>query len=395
MILNRFFNKPKPAAVTYPVELSSGQANFTPWSGDAYANDIYRAAVDAIARNAGKLKGTYFVINGSVREPAAGKLNRLLQVQPNPYMNAYDLIYKVVTQYFLHNNGFIYIQREKTVVTGFYPLTPNRIEFVADGSGTLFCRFWFNGGNTVILPYSDIIHIRRNFNKNDLLGDDNTALYPALELAHTQNEGIVNGIKAGANIRGILHFTQIMAPELLKKEKERFINDYLAMSNDGGVVATDQKTEYTPIDSKSVAIDAEQLNATKIKIYDYLGVSEKIVSSSYNENEWAAFYESTIEPIAVQLGLEFTRKIFTEREQSFGNQIIFESSRLQFASNQTKVNLIKELMPYGILSINQALEILNLPAVEGGDRHLQTLNVIDASKANEYQTGKDTEEDKT
>ena len=67
--------------------------------------------------------------------------------------------------------------------------------------------------------------------------------------------------------------------------------------------------------------------------------------------------------------------------------MIFESSRLQFASNATKTNLIKELMPYGLLTINQALEILNLPAVEDGDRRLQTLNVVNADKADEYQTG--------
>ena len=116
-----------------------------------------------------------------------------------------------------------------------------------------------------------------------------------------------------------------------------------------------------------------------------MGVSERIVNSSYTEDEWAAFYESTIEPIALQLSLEFTRKIFNEREQSFGNQILFESGRLQFSSNATKINLISQLIPYGLLTINQALEILNLPQVEDGDKRLQTLNVVDAQKANKYQ----------
>lgn len=144
---------------------------------------------------------------------------------------------------------------------------------------------------------------------------------------------------------------------------------------------------YSPINSNPVNIDSEQIRAIQTKIYNYLGISEKIVNSSYTEDEWCAFYESTVEPIAVQLSLEFTRKIFTEREQAFGNRIIFESSRLQFASNSTKVNVIKELVPYGILTINQALEILNLPAVEDGDRRLQTLNVVNAQKADQYQIG--------
>ena len=146
-----------------------------------------------------------------------------------------------------------------------------------------------------------------------------------------------------------------------------------------------QKMEYVPIENNPLNLDVTQLQAVKNKIYDYLGVSEKIVNSSYNEDEYAAFYESTVEPLAVQMSLEFTRKIFNERERAFGNQIVFESGRLQFTSNKTKVNLIKELLPYGILTINQALEILNMAPIEGGDKRLQTLNVVDAESVTEYQ----------
>ena len=236
--------------------------------------------------------------------------------------------------------------------------------------------------------------MRRNFNSDSLLGDDNRALFPALELAHTQNEGIISGIKAGANIRGILKYTQIMSPEKLKEEKAAFINDYLQISNDGGIVALDQKAEYQPIESKPVILSAEQTQEVKSKIYDYLGVTESIVNSSYTEDEFSAFYESTIEPFAVALSMEFTAKVFTDREQAFGNSIVFESGRLQFSSNKTKVELIKELMPLGLLTVNQALEILNMPGIEGGDKRLQTLNVVDANKANQYQltkAGSDTE----
>jgi phage portal protein BeeE len=199
-----------------------------------------------------------------------------------------------------------------------------------------------NDGTTPTFNYKDLIHLRRNFNGNNLLGDDNAALAPALELAHTQNEGIINGIKAGANIRGILKYTQIMNPTKLQEEKEAFIADYLTMANDGGVIALDQKADFTPIESKPVILSAEQTEAIENKIYSYLGVSKAIVTSDYNEDQFSAFYESVLEPIALALGLEFTQKLFTEREQAFGNVIIFESGRLQFTNNKTKIQLIKE-----------------------------------------------------
>ena len=42
-------------------------------------------------------------------------------------------------------------------------------------------------------------------------------------------------------------------------------------------------------------------------------------------------------------------------------------------------------MPMGLLTVNQALEILNLPSVPDGDRRIQSLNYVDADKAEEYQ----------
>ena len=161
--------------------------------------------------------------------------------------------------------------------------------------------------------------------------------------------------------------------------------DYLSIGNDGGIVAVDNQCDYQPIESQAASISGEQAALIRDKIYSYLGISQKIVDSTYTENEFAAFYESVIEPTATALSLEFTRKLFNDREQAFGNQIVFESGRLQFSSNQTKVSLIKELLPLGILSVNQALEILNLAPIEGGDKRLQTLNVVDADKATEYQ----------
>ena len=385
-IFDRFLNR-KARPVTTARVVTEPTASFSSFSGDAYSNDVFREAVDAIARNAGKLKGSH-VIKYADHERVDGdcKLNRLLQVRPNSVMSAYDFLYKLVTRLFLYNNSFAYLDRdERGTLRAIYPITASNVEILSDAAGSLFCGFMLRSGKQVVLPYADIIHLRRFFNSGDLLAEDNNAIVPALELAQTENEGIISGIKAGANIRGILSFTQIMSPEKLKAEKEAFVKDYLELGNEGGVIAIDQKMDYKPIDHKPVILDADQAKEVKTKIYNYLGLTESIVNSSYTEDEYAAFYESTLEPIALALSQEFTAKVFNDREQAFGNSIVFESGRLQFTSNKTKVQLIAQLAPYGLLTINQALEILNLPAVADGDTRLQALNMIDSKLAAEYQ----------
>lgn len=387
-IFQRIFGRAKPpVSATSRAEIIGGGNSFSAWSGNAYSNDIYRGAVDAIARNAAKLKGSH-VIKYRSHERAEGdcRLNRILQIEPNPYMSAFDMLYKLVTHYFIYNNAFAYMQRDdRGQLAAVFPLNPVHAEFLSDAGGALYCRFIFAGGKETILPYTDIVHLRRNFNGNDILGDPNEALSPALQLAHAQNEGIISAIKSGANIRGILKRSQLANAEMLKEIQENFVKDYLDISNNGGIAVLDNASDYVPLENKPYTIDEKQMQAVKTKIYDYLGVSETIVNSSYNEDQWAAFYESTIEPLALQLSLEFTRKLFNDRERAFGNSVMFESGRLQFSSNATKVNLIREIMPMGLLTVDQALEILNLPSVEGGDRRIQSLNYVDADKAEAYQ----------
>ena len=357
------------------------------WGGNAYENDIYRSGVDAIARNAGKLRGSHIVrISDEKRISGDNRLNRILATRWNPFMSAFDAQYKLVTHYFLFNNSFAFLDRDdRGQLVAIYPITSDNVEMMTDVSGRLFARFILKNGNPVIFPYSDLIHLRRNFNGNELLGDSNSALDSALELAQTENEGAIQAIKSSASIRGVLKYEQIMPDEKLREARDRFKKDYLSTENDGGVITIDNKSSYTPIESNPIILDADQTDQIKTKIFDYLGISEKIVSSSYSEDEFSAFYESTIEPIATQLSEEFTHKVFTDREQSFGNEIIFEAGRLLFSSNQTKLRLIKDLVPMGLITINQALEILNLPSIPDGDKRIQSLNYIDQKIAQAYQ----------
>lgn len=365
--------------------LSGGFTSFSSFTGDAYSNDIYRSAVDSIARHVAKLSGKH-VVDNSKDETKNSKLNRLLQDRPNPYMSGYDFLYKITTQYFLYNNAFILVQKDnRGNLSGLYPLTPNSVEFAVDGAGEVYIKCLFKEGKIVHFHISEVAILRRHFNSNELLGDDNTAIMSALELAHTQNQGMREAIKNSAQIRGIVKYTQALSPSKLKEARDEFMNNYLTMANNGGVIPVDTSMEYQPLNVSDVQIDTTQIDAVKRKIYDYLGINEDIVNGNYNEDQWQSFFESIVEPFAIQISSELTEKIFTEREKAFANRIIFESSKLQYASNKSKTNVIKELLPLGVLTINQALDLLNLERVEDGDKRIQSLNYIDKALADSYQ----------
>ena len=192
--LDRLFNRKE--TVTTNRLLITEPTGFSNFYGDAYANDVYREAVDAIARNAGKLKGSHVIAYADQKRKAGdGKINRLLQTRPNPYMSAYDFLYKLVTHLFLYNNAFAYLDRDdRGNLKAIYPITASNVNVLSDAANDLYCSFYLKSGKEVILPYGDLVHLRRYFNDDDVLGADNSAIMPGLELAQTQNEGIINGI---------------------------------------------------------------------------------------------------------------------------------------------------------------------------------------------------------
>ncbi|MCD7712343.1 MAG: phage portal protein [Firmicutes bacterium] len=361
--LQKLFKRKTEPAQDISLEIQSG---FTAFSGTAYGSAAFRGAVDAIARHTAKLQA----------HCDRADVENLLQNTPNPYMTAYDLLYKTATAYYSTNNAFILIQRDRDI-SAFYPLTPASVEFIGAQDGTIYARLIFADGKDVLLPYADLIHLRRHYSTNELLGSDNAPLYPLIDTAHTLTEATGAAVKNATNIRGVLKFTSLVNPAQVKAEKEQFVSDYFNPANNGGIAATDQRFEFVPTAQMAYNVPSELTESVNKQICAYLGVSPKIVAGEYTEDEFAAFYESLIEPFAIQMSLEFSRKC--------GAEIKFTAERLEFSSAATRISLLRELLPLGVVSINEARRLLSLPEVPDGEKRLQSLNYVAADKADAYQ----------
>jgi HK97 family phage portal protein len=385
-----FGRKPRADTIYNQLKMLNGyNAVFTTWGNDPYSTDVVRSAVDAIARNAAKLKPKHIKRAGKEIQPVAGQVERVLQVRPNPNMSTYDFLYKMVTALMIDNNVFAYPVWEGSTLKAVWPVIAQQTEFIEDQLGQIGVRFWFSD-DSIILPYDEVIHLRRHFYKNDMAGENNKALNNTLEAIHTTNEGLGQAVKTSASLRGILKYQGILKESDIKANRDRFVAEYLVVQNNGGVAALDSKADYTELKSQPLMVDAAQMKELRENVYRYYGINEKIIIGDYsNERTWEAFYESTLEPLAVQMSLEFTSKLFTTGERGRGHEIVFEANRLQYVSTRTKVQMLKDLAPLGLFTINEGREIFNLAPVEGGDKRIQTLNVVDADKAGKYQLGED------
>ena len=365
--------------------LNSFNSTFYTNTGNIWDMDVVRSAVDAYCRNFAKLKARHVKPGTSGKSP----YERLLNYRPNPLMEAYSFYYKVSANLKLTNNAFIYPEFSTDGrLIALWPLLSTQIDLL-EKNGQLYLKFLFRTGKTKVVPYENIIHMRGQYFDHDIFGSKNTALKPALETAEAINQGVSNSAKLINSIRGILSAQVATKDEDLGKIRDKFVkNNFSVSSNGSGVVVTDTKLSYTPINEKSTPISSDQLTYTKNAIYDYFGVNEAIVQNKFKEDEWSAFYEGGIEPVAIQMSQCFTNILFTENERNFGNEIVFEANRLQYASTTTKVTVVKELSPMGVLMKDDIREIFNMSPLPNseGQKILQSLNWINADKADEYQS---------
>jgi HK97 family phage portal protein len=373
-IFDRFRNK----AVTvskYKMIVDNG-GGFYSWNGNMYQSDIVRAAIRPKAQAIGKAIGKHIRkgIDGTKVNPDV--YMRFLLEEPNPYMTGQQLQEKMATHLELNSNAFAYIHRdENNIPIQIYPINAATVEALQNDQGELFIKFHQLKGGPVTFRYSDLIHLRKDFNGNEIFGDSNVdTLTPLMEIVNTTDQGIVKAIKNSNIIKWLLKFNQTLRPEDIKKQTQQFINDYMNVESETiGAAATDAKMDAQQVEPKDYVPNEKQMNNTVNRIYSFFNTNEKIIQASYSEDEWISYYESSIEPVIVQMSNEFTRKLFSRRERGHGNQVVFEASNLQFASMSTKLNL-REMVDRGALTPNEWREALNLAPIEGGDVPIRRLD---------------------
>lgn len=369
-------------------QLINSYTNFiTNYNAEIYNDLSVRSCVDTIARHVAKLKPVHIIQDENGRNAQKSSINSLLANRPNIYMSTSDFLYKIASQLLYYGNAFVYIQKDnKQNINGFYPIDFTSCE-LKEYDNNLYLKFNFNNAKNIVIPYTDIIHIRRNYSTHDLLGQD--AYKPLLETLTNlskSRQSISNKVENGGKISGILKLSGMVSQSEWKTKAELFADWFKSStSKSGGVATIDSTADFIPVSTKAESAEEAQLKYLQSEVYSYFGINEAIVNGSYNETEWQAFYESIIEGIKIQLSQEFTAKVFTDSERKYGNIIDFNSNRLTYASTTNKVNMVKELGALGLLTTNEARELFDLPPVEDGDKRLVSLNYINADKADEYQ----------
>lgn len=352
--------------------------SFFSWDGKLYESDIVRACIRPKVKAIGKLIGKH------IRDdPKTGgiKVNpdaniRFILSEPNPYMTGQQLQEKVANQLCLNNNAFILVVRDENgKPLQLYPVPCVSVEAKYNDDGELFLKFLYTSGKTGIFRYSDVIHLKQDYNENDIFGTSPAPVLSGLmTLIGTIDQGIVKAIKNSSVIRWLISFKQSMRDEDIKRYVQNFVDNYLSVeSTTFGAAGVDAKADVQRIEPKDYVPNALQSEKIIDRIYSFFGTNRKIVQSDYTEDEWTAYYEAEIEPVVVQLYQTYTVALFSRKERGCGNRIVFEANNLQCASLTTKL-AFQAMVDRGAMTPNEWRETMNLAPIEGGDQPIRRLD---------------------
>lgn len=399
--LDKFFRR-KPKNSTYAPTFNGFMPMYSQFGTNIYASDVVQQALKCIVDEMKKLNPTHVRYAGSDPVPVRSTVQDVLD-NPNQIMTTSEFLEKTLWLLLLNYNVFIIptyytwtdekTGAERRYYDSLYPINPTQVNFIEDASGRLFVNFWFWNGEQTTIAYDDCIHIRYNFSVNEYMGGnmlgqpDHEALLGTLQLNDDLLKGVAKAMKASYAINGVVKYNTLLDDG--KTEAALLALENKLRNNESGFLPLDLKADFTPLEHKSALVDEATLKFIDEKILRNWGVPLAILTGDYTTEQYNAFYQKTLEPLAKTISQAFTKKMFTSREKAFGNKIELYPKDLIFLSVQQTLEMISMLSPTGGLFENEKRVALGLrPLPELAGKRYMSLNWIDANNADQYQVGK-------
>ena len=334
---------------------------FSTYDGGVYEMELTRACIHTFATHCSKLLPT-------VSGPDKRGLQALLDGKPNPFMTSAQFIYKVATIYEAQNTCFIVPVLDKLERhVGYYPVNPLQTE-ILDVDGTPWLRYTFPSGDKAAMELERCGVVSKYLYKSDIMGENNAALLPTLQLLSVQNQGIQEGIKNAASFRFMATVNNFAKAEDLKKERQKFVAENLGADSGGLALFPNTYTNVQQITSNPQLVDPEQMKLIQTRVLNYFGSNEDVLQNKTVGDAWSAYYEGKIEPFAIQLSQAMTCMTFSKNELTRGNAVVWSANRLQYMTNADKLQVSSQMFDRGVLSLNDIMDIWNLPHVPDGDK---------------------------
>lgn len=375
-LLDFFKKKDKTQGGYIYAPTMGGNAPFyVPFGESIYMSDIIVQAIRCKANEFKKLQPQHVRgFDGQQTTVIDSSIARVLK-RPNEYMTTADFLEKICILLELNKNVFIYPQfyinkAGEKVYTGLYPLKPSQVSYMTDNSGKLYISMQFANGYKYTLPADSVIHWKKDYGVDDYFGgnmfggDDNAGLLKILKRYDQLTQSIAKALEISCKINGLVKYNTYHGDDLLEKSRIEFEKNL--QNNESGILFTDLSAEYTNIPRDTKIVDGETLKFFYDAVLINTGVSLPILKGDYTKAQKEAFYESALESNIISLGQAMSKILFSDREMSYGNDIILYPNEIYFMSMENKIAFAQIAMPSGSMLKDEFRRLFGFPPLPDG-----------------------------
>lgn len=358
------------AGLQYPTTMTGALPIYSSFGDFIYASDIIVQSIRCKANEFKKLNPRHVRYkDGEVETVTDSTISRILK-RPNEYMTTADFLEKITILLELNKNVYIYPTYYMTnsgerFYTGLYPLKPASVSYLQDESGKLFISFTFGNGYQVTIPNDSVIHWRKDYGVNDYFGgsmfggDDDEGLLKMLQRYDKLTQSIGNAIDASYAVNGIIKYGTYLEGDKYKAAQAEF--EQKLSQNKSGFLFLDNSYDFTHIPRDGKIVDQTTLDFFYKTILRANGTSLPILNGDYTKAQKEAYYEHAIEADLKALGQAMSKTLFTDREASYGNEIVFYPNEINFMTMENKIAALRIGLPAGIFTKDEARELLGYP----------------------------------
>lgn len=302
----------------------------------------------------------------------------VLHQQPNAFMTPTDFAEAIAVSLCCFGQSYNKIERVGKRVVSILPVFKPDVS-VRIENGYPQYKLTLNGLQQDITQ-ADICPIRgfgrSGFGRNDriegmppfLLARNSLALAAAVEEYGARFFG--NGAIPG----GALVFEDWLDPEQRKLAREKFAKMHQGLENAHELAVLEGGTKYVPFGAKNNEGQMTETRAFQVievarwfRVPPHMLMDASRATYNNSETENLHFLKYTLRPYLVRIEQSLNRYLLTPLERRKGYYIQFSVEGLLRGDSLSRAQYIKTQRESGVITINEAREMENLPKIDGGD----------------------------
>ena len=382
---------PKPQTVDMKNEKLLEWLGITTRNKSILSEVTYFTCLKMLSETLGKMPiKMYQETEKGVIRAAPNKAYNLLKVRPNPYMTP-SIFWATVENNRNHfGNAYVYIRkefkREKYGATyeikDLWIMPSNDVQVVMDNKGIFGIKdaLWYiytdrYTGEQFVFKNEEVLHFKTSFTFDGILGEPVSKILKYTLEGGVESQNFINNLyKTGLTAKATLEYTG----DLDKSKEDKLIEGISRFANGsdnaGKIIPIPLGMKITPLNIKLTDSQFYELKKfSSLQIAGAFGIKPNQINnyekSSYSSGEMQqlSFYVDTEQFILKQYEEEICYKLLSDEEKNENKYYKFNEKAILRTDAKTQAECLTSFVNNAIYTPNNARDILDMPAIEGGD----------------------------